>query len=223
MLPLFFFSAVKLQLLRSFCRETPYEIDRFERVYHYMNSLNVVTNPNPNYYYMLELLEKDTCENAKYMNDEILNCCSEYLKVLKNHVCQRSASFDNMKKAFRKFINEFREMLTHQVLTDCRDCALQCLKEIYRLSYDTMKRTANTISEFDDSYLNKLSYWRKNGNTCEQIAENIRLLTENERKQIDKIKEDEKNLSQKVTELTDQLRGCLGRKENLFERMFYSH
>lgn len=86
-----------------------------------------------------------------------------------------------------------------------------------------MRRTIDTITEFHDSYLNKLPYWKNSGNTDEQIVGDIRLLMENEREQIKKIKEDDKNLSQKITELTDQLRECLERKGNLFEIMFCFH
>ncbi|ELA48487.1 hypothetical protein VCUG_00096 [Vavraia culicis subsp. floridensis] len=221
MLPLFFFSAVKLQLLRSLCRGTPYEVYEFKEIY--IDMIFLKTNRDVKHFYDIRKCSQDIHENKKYMNREVFECFSEYLMVSIDLADQRNVSFDNMRKTLNKFNDKFDEMITYQVKKNCKDDALRCLKEIHELSYDTIQRTIDTLTKFHDSYLNKLPYWKNSGNTDEQIVEDIRLLMENERKQIKKIKEDDKNLSQKITELTDQLRECLERKGNLFEIMFCFH
>lgn len=113
MLPLFFFSAVKLQLLRSLCRGTPYEVDEFKEVYIDMIFLKI--NKDANYFCDLKKYSQDIHENKKYMNGEVFECFSEYLKVSTDLDDQRKVSFDNMKETLNKFNDKLKEMITYQV------------------------------------------------------------------------------------------------------------
>jgi len=137
MLILLFFSAVKLQLLRNVCRDTPYKVRGFKKVYDEGVSLFIkVSSRHVN---DLKTFDSDVPENAKHMNLKVANSYLEYSKIATNLMSQRRMSFDSIKKALAKFIDELKEMAKHRVVTNRDNDALRCLKKVYEFSRDAMQ------------------------------------------------------------------------------------